>query len=52
MIIDKHKVITGSYNFTKSADTRNAENVVLIDDADIAKQYLVNWLDRKAKSIG
>jgi phospholipase D len=40
MIIDKHKVITGSFNFTKSADTRNAENVVLIDDANIAKQYL------------
>jgi phospholipase D len=50
MIIDKHKVITGSFNFTKSADTRNAENVVLIDDANIAKQYLVNWKSRKLKS--
>jgi phospholipase D len=50
MIIDNHKVITGSFNFTKSADTRNAENVVLIDDANIAKQYLVNWQSRKLKS--
>lgn len=47
MIIDQQKVITGSFNFTKSADTRNAENVVLIDDTNIAKQYLENWQSRK-----
>lgn len=47
MIIDKRKVITGSFNFTKSADTRNAENVVLIKDKKIAIKYLQNWLNRK-----
>lgn len=43
MIIDKHKVITGSFNFTVGADRRNSENVVLIDDASIAALYLDNW---------
>ena len=51
MIIDKKKVITGSFNFTKSADTRNAENVLLIDDANIAAQYFLNWHNRKQESI-
>lgn len=46
MVIDKHKVITGSFNFTRAADTRNAENVLLIDDPDIASSYLVNWESR------
>ena len=51
IIIDKQKVITGSFNFTKSADTRNAENILLIDDANIAKRYLENWQSRKLKTI-
>lgn len=50
MIIDKHKIITGSFNFTDAADTRNAENVLLIEDANIAAKYLDNWLNRKKQS--
>jgi phospholipase D len=50
MIIDKSRVITGSFNFTKSADTRNAENVIIINDANVAAQYLQNWLKRKSKN--
>ncbi len=46
MIIDQDKVITGSFNFSDSADTRNAENVVLIEDRDIAKEYMENWMNR------
>jgi phospholipase D len=30
MIIDKKKVITGSFNFTESADKRNTENVLAV----------------------
>ena len=48
MIIDKHIVITGSFNFTKSADIRNAENVIIINDSKVADKYLQNWLSRKA----
>ena len=50
IIIDQSKVITGSFNFTKNAETKNAENVVLIEDEQIAKAYLKNWHDRKANS--
>lgn len=46
MIIDAKQVITGSFNFTKSADTRNAENVLMIEDKDLASSYLTNWQKR------
>ena len=50
MIIDEQIVITGSFNFTRSADSRNAENVIIIDNSVVAKEYLQNWLARKAKN--
>ena len=50
MIIDGDRVITGSFNFTKSADTVNAENVVLIKNKDVAKSYLDNWNSRSKLS--
>ena len=43
MIIDKKKVITGSFNFTESADRRNAENVLVVIDKRLSKLYLDNW---------
>ena len=49
MIIDGEKVITGSFNFTKSADTRNAENVLLVRDKNLAAIYLENWQARRSK---
>ncbi len=49
MIIDRVKVITGSFNFTRSADNRNAENVIIINNELVAKQYLNNWFSRNAK---
>ena len=36
-----------SFNFTDAADNRNAENLLLIEDKDIASKYLVNWQNRK-----
>ena len=50
MVIDEHIVITGSFNFTRAADSRNAENVIIIDDSVVAKQYLQNWFSRKVKN--
>jgi len=44
MIIDGATVITGSFNFTKAAETHNAENLLVIHDADLAKRYTENWL--------
>lgn len=43
MVIDGNKVVTGSYNFTKGAEDKNAENLLVIDDAVMAKAYLENW---------
>jgi len=50
IIIDLQKVITGSFNFTKSADSRNTENVIIVNDKEIAGRYLQNWLSRKQKN--
>jgi phospholipase D len=51
IIIDEKKIITGSFNFTNGADKRNAENVVFLNNAQIAKIYLENWRKRKATAI-
>lgn len=40
MIIDEQIVVTGSYNFSASAETTNDENVLVIYDPVIAQQYL------------
>lgn len=39
MIVDRSIVLTGSYNWTRSAATRNAENLVVIDDVETASQF-------------
>ena len=44
MIIDEETVITGSFNFTKAAEEKNAENVLVIrGNKELAKLYLQNW---------
>ncbi len=40
IIIDNSIVITGSYNFTASAEENNDENVVIIFNPDVASKYL------------
>lgn len=50
IVIDGHLVIGGSYNYTASAEHRNAENVTFIDSQDIAALYLTNWDGRRAVS--
>ncbi|MBD3248904.1 hypothetical protein GF336_02555 [Candidatus Woesearchaeota archaeon] len=39
-IIDNSTVITGSFNPSKSADTRNDENILIIHDRGVAAKYL------------
>jgi phosphatidylserine/phosphatidylglycerophosphate/cardiolipin synthase-like enzyme len=43
MVIDSHTILTGSFNFTKAAEENNAENLLVIDDASLAKKYTENW---------
>jgi len=50
MIVDSSIVITGSFNFTRGAEERNAENLLIISDGRIANQYLANWETCKAHS--
>ena len=50
IILDGHVVLTGSFNFTTSADTRNAENVVVIDSQTVAAWFTQNWEDRRGAS--
>jgi phosphatidylserine/phosphatidylglycerophosphate/cardiolipin synthase-like enzyme len=41
MIIDKEVVVTGSFNFTKAAEEKNAENLLIIRSKDIRRSKLV-----------
>jgi phosphatidylserine/phosphatidylglycerophosphate/cardiolipin synthase-like enzyme len=43
IIIDGETVLTGSFNFTKAAQEKNAENVLIIRDKALAAQYTQNW---------
>ena len=43
MLIDDDIVITGSYNFTKSAEKRNAENIMIVRSSYAARRYADNW---------
>lgn len=38
-IIDSKIAITGSYNWTYYAETRNVENIVISDNSDVVKQF-------------
>lgn len=51
MVFDDQAVFTGSFNFTKAAQQRNAENGMLIrGDAAIVRAYTDNWNTRFRQS--
>jgi phosphatidylserine/phosphatidylglycerophosphate/cardiolipin synthase-like enzyme len=43
MVIDRETVITGSFNFTRAAEEKNAENLLIIKSNDLARAYIDNW---------
>jgi phosphatidylserine/phosphatidylglycerophosphate/cardiolipin synthase-like enzyme len=43
IIIDKKIVITGSLNFTNNADQSNNENVIILQNGDIARKYIAEF---------
>jgi phosphatidylserine/phosphatidylglycerophosphate/cardiolipin synthase-like enzyme len=51
MVIDQAIVITGSFNFTNSAETRNAENVLILKSPDLAQQYRLQWQNHWAHGV-
>ncbi len=50
MVIDNAIVITGSFNFTKAAESRNAENLLVIHDPVLAASYARNFAAHLAHS--
>ena len=50
MIIDGDTVVTGSFNYTYSAEHRNVENLLAIHDPALAAQYLQHWQSRASDS--
>lgn len=45
-------VITGSYNFTWSAQAKNAENVLILrGHRELARRYLDNWKRHRAEAV-
>lgn len=50
IIVDRETVITGSFNFTESAQRRNAENVLIVRGRSLAELYRENWERRAAVS--
>jgi phosphatidylserine/phosphatidylglycerophosphate/cardiolipin synthase-like enzyme len=50
IVIDRRVVIGGSYNYTNSAERRNAENVTFIESAPVAARFLANWTQRLASA--
>lgn len=43
MVFDLRWVVTGSYNFTTTAQVSNWENLVWLDSVDMAEQYKQAW---------
>lgn len=43
LVIDRRYVSFGSYNFTVSAERRNDENVLIVDDPNLAQIYLAEF---------
>ncbi|MCP4141170.1 MAG: DUF1669 domain-containing protein [Chloroflexi bacterium] len=49
-IIDEQIVITGSYNFSRSAEEKNDENIIVIYNTDIAEEYLKEFARVQAQA--
>jgi phosphatidylserine/phosphatidylglycerophosphate/cardiolipin synthase-like enzyme len=50
IIIDRETVITGSFNFTKAAEEKNAENLLILKNKKLAEIYIMNWYKHKDHS--
>jgi len=50
MIVDGSIVVTGSFNFTKAAEEKNAENLLIIRNKEMAKIYMDDWEKHKEHS--
>jgi len=55
IVIDDQIVVTGSFNFSNSADRHNDENVVIINNNELARNYTAEferlWADSSSPSL-
>lgn len=51
MILGLDRVISGSFNFTRAAEDKNSENLLVIHDRALATTYLQNWKTHGQHSI-
>jgi len=50
IVVDGEWVITGSFNFTHAAQTKNAENLLVLKSLSLGASYKKNWADHWAHS--
>ena len=50
MVIDGRCLVTGSFNFTKAAEEKSAENLLVINDTGLTAKYASNWQTHLAHS--
>lgn len=43
ILIDDRTVLTGSFNFSRAAEEKNAENLLVLRDPDLCARYSQNW---------
>lgn len=46
MVFDQTTALSGSYNFSANAFKRNTENLIILNNKNLAQQYIQNWLKR------
>ena len=51
VIVDRKVVLTGSFNFSAGAETRNAENLLVLHDPELARRYATNWVGHASHSM-
>jgi cardiolipin hydrolase len=43
MVVDAKRILTGSYNWTRTAELQNAENIIVLNDVSISGKFLVEF---------
>jgi phosphatidylserine/phosphatidylglycerophosphate/cardiolipin synthase-like enzyme len=51
MVIDGHIVITGNFNVSSSEEYFNAEDIIIVDSRELAKQHYDNFIAHKNHSV-
>jgi len=50
IVVDRGAVETGSFNYTKAAQSSNAENALILRDPSLAQAYAANWMEHGGHS--